>query len=492
MTDAPPPNPAREPRTVSAGALAGTKVIDLTRVLGGPYCTMILSDHGAEVIKVEPPQGDEVRDWGPPFHDDAASYFIGVNRNKSSLALDLSRAEGRAVLMRLLDGADVLIENFKPGSMERWGLGYEEVLRHRFPTLVHCRVSGFGGEGPLGGLPGYDAVIQAMAGLMSVNGPAETGPLRIGTAVVDLATGLYSAIAILMALQERARSGQGQYLDMTLYDCGMALLHPHAANFLLNNKRPAATGNPHPNISPYSKYPTRTCEIFVAVGNDPAFGKFCRFLGLDALPADARFRTNADRVQNRPALDAILNERLADEDGHAVSDAMLRAGIPAGPVLHVDEALAAPHTAARDMVAAIGDFRALNTPIKMSRTPGGARRPPPRFGSANDEVLARHGFSEAEIAVPPKILSTRNGNLPTPPGATGHSAGGCRRRRPGTRGRGLGTIRALRTRPVPHRPAGRKGPRPANSFAAVSVACNRFRRAGRCPRTFQRRLAWAD
>jgi crotonobetainyl-CoA:carnitine CoA-transferase CaiB-like acyl-CoA transferase len=386
----------------SPGALAGLKVIDLTRVLGGPYCTMILSDHGAEVIKIEPPQGDEVREWGPPFMPqadggEAASYFVGVNRNKKSLALDLSRPEGREVLLRLLDGADILIENYKPGSMEKWGIGYE-VLSQKFPRLIHCRVSGFGADGPLGGLPGYDAVLQAMTGLMSINGNENTGPLRMGTAIVDMATGLYSAIAILMAVQERHVSGKGQYCDMTLHDCAMSLLHPQAPNYFLNGRRPKATGNPHPNISPYSKFRTGTCEIFVACGNDPAFRKFCKFLGLDDLPGDPRFARNGDRVTNRPALDSILEARLASEDGHELCDRLLRAGLPAGPVLFVDEAMQAPHTAHRQMVAQIGEFRALNTPIKLSRTPGGARAIPPAFNEHGAEVLARHGFSEEEIA----------------------------------------------------------------------------------------------
>lgn len=397
MTDAVPLTEGRG-LAASAGALAGLKVIDLTRVLGGPYCTMILSDHGAEVIKIEPPQGDETRGWGPPFHDGDASYYIGVNRNKRALALDLSKPEGRAVLLRLLDGADVLVENYKPGSMEKWGIGYADVLSKRFPGLIHCRVSGFGADGPLGGLPGYDAIIQAMVGLMSINGDATTGPLRMGTPIVDLATGLYSTIAILMALNERQRSGQGQFLDMSLHDCGMALLHPQAANHFLNGKRPQALGNPHPNISPYSKFRTRTCEIFVACGNEPAWRKFCEFLSLQQLTADPRFATNALRVQNRMELDAILDERLAGEDGHALCDAMLRAGLPAGPVLHVDEAMAAPHTAHRQMVAEQGWFRALGTPIKMSRTPGGLRSLPPRFNEHGAEVLAAHGFTEAEIA----------------------------------------------------------------------------------------------
>ena len=235
---------------------------------------MILADHGADVIKVEPPQGDETRDWGPPFdaENHEAAYYLGVNRNKRGIALDLAKPAGRDVVMRLLEGADVLVENFKTGSMEKWGLGYD-VLEQRFPGLIHCRVSGFGADGPLGGLPGYDAIVQAMVGLMSINGTADTGPVRMGTPVVDLATGLFSTIGILMALQERARSGRGQYLDMTLHDCGMALLHPSAANFLLNGKRPAGVGNSHTNIAPYETYPTATCDIFLAIGNDGQFRK---------------------------------------------------------------------------------------------------------------------------------------------------------------------------------------------------------------------------
>lgn len=386
-------------RTPSAGALAGLRVVDLTRVLGGPYCTMVLSDHGAEVIKLEPPQGDEVREWGPPFNADGdASYFVGVNRNKRSVGLDLSKPAGREVLMRLLEGADILVENFKPGSMEKWGLGYEQVLSKKFPRLIHCRVSGFGGEGPLGGFPGYDAVLQAMTGLMSINGTETSGPTRLGNPIVDIATGLFSTIAILMALHERERSGRGQYCDMTLHDCGMALLHPHAANYFLSGKRPKATGNPHPNLAPYSKFKTRTCEIFVAAGNDPAFRKFCAFLDMPELAKDPRFATNGERVVNRDALTEALNARFAEEDGHELTRRMLAAGLPAGPVLHVDEAMAAEHTAFRNMVAEIGDFRALNTPIKLSRTPGGARSLPPKFNQHGREVLLARGFSEEEIA----------------------------------------------------------------------------------------------
>ncbi|MBN9562471.1 MAG: CoA transferase [Alphaproteobacteria bacterium] len=387
----------------SAGALAGLKVIDLTRVLGGPYATMILSDHGAEVIKIEPPQGDEVRDWGPPFVDFQdgtrdASYFMGINRNKRSVALDIGKPAGKAVLLRLLEGADILVENFKPGGMEKWGLGYEKDLAPRFPRLIHCRVSGFGGDGPLGGLPGYDAILQAMTGLMSVNGDPSTGPLRLGIPLVDLGTGLYSVIGILMALHERERSGRGQYLDMTLHDCGMALLHPQAANFFLNGRRPTPTGNPHPNLAPYEKYATRTGEIFVASGNNGQFRKLCELIGKPELASDARFRDNSDRLTNRAELIALLAAEFAHEDGHELSLRLIRNGVPAGPVLPVDEVMQAPHTEHRAMVTELGAYRGLGTPIKLSRTPGGTRAAPPRFGEHGAEELSKHGYSAEEIS----------------------------------------------------------------------------------------------
>jgi formyl-CoA transferase len=383
---------------VSPGALAGLKVVDLTRVLGGPYATMILADHGAEVIKVEPPQGDETREWGPPFLDGDASYFLGVNRNKQAIALDLGRPEGREVVLRLLEDADILVENFKTGTMEKWGLGYAADLAPRFPGLIHCRVSGFGAEGPLGGLPGYDAILQAMTGLMSINGSQETGPLRMGTPVVDLATGLYSVIGIMMALHERQRSGLGQYLDMTLHDCGMALLHPQAANFFLNGKRPMPPGNAHPNICPYDKFATATGEIFIAIGNDAQFRKMAELIGHPELATDARFTSNGSRLVNRPALTALLSEAFSTLDGHALCTQMLKAGLPAGPVLAVDEAMAAEHTAARGMVTELGAYRGLGTPIKLSRTPGGTRSAPPRFAEHTDAVLGRHGYTDEQIA----------------------------------------------------------------------------------------------
>jgi crotonobetainyl-CoA:carnitine CoA-transferase CaiB-like acyl-CoA transferase len=379
-------------------ALFGLRVIDLTRVLGGPYCTQILGDHGADIVKIEPPQGDEVRHWGPPFDEGGdASYFIGVNRNKRSMGLDLRGEDGRKVLLRLLEGADVLIENYKPGTMERWGLGFEDVLSKRFPKLIHCRISGFGADGPLGGFPGYDAVIQAMVGMFSVNGDENSGPTRMGVPMVDIGTGLYAAIAVLMAINERHRSGTGQYIDMTLYDCGVSLMHPHIANYCLGGKLPGLTGNAHPNIGFYDKYPTATVDVFLAIGNERAFRRTCETLGHPELVDDPRFATNAGRVENRSALTALVVGYLEDVDGHKLCDDLLAIGVPAGPVQDTAQVMAHPHTEHRQMVMRDGDYRGFGTPIKLSRTPGGMRRKPPRFGEHGREVLREVGYSDAEI-----------------------------------------------------------------------------------------------
>lgn len=384
---------------VGAGALAGVKVVDLTRVLGGPYCTMILADHGATVIKVEPPQGDETRDWGPPFREDGESaYFQGVNRNKRSIGLDLSTDAGKAVLDKLLADADVLIENFKPGTLEKWGLGYEEVLSKRYPRLIHCRVTGFGADGPLGGFPGYDAVIQAMSGMMSVNGSPDSGPVRVGTPMVDMGTGLNAAIAILMAIIERSRSGEGQTLDITLYDSAVALLHPQGNNYLMSGKAPAITGNAHPNIYPYDAFKAADKEIFLAVGNNGQFRRLMEALGAPDLAEDPRFLDNRNRSENRDALKSILEGLLADKNCDALAMELLRKGVPAGPVNSIPEVMEHPHTLHRQM--RVGDgagYNALGVQAKLSRTPGGARRSPPTFGQDTRDVLAEAGFGPEEI-----------------------------------------------------------------------------------------------
>jgi crotonobetainyl-CoA:carnitine CoA-transferase CaiB-like acyl-CoA transferase len=357
------------------GALAGIRVVDASRILGGPYCGQVLGDHGADVLKIEPPQGDDTRTWGPPFQDGVASYYRGLNRNKRVMRLDLACDEGRAVLLDRLAEADVLIENFKTGTMEKWGLGYDE-LSKRFPRLVHCRVSGFGADGPLGGLPGYDAALQALCGIMSINGEADGPPLRVGLPVVDMVTGLHAALGIMLALQERERSGRGQFVEAALYDAGLSLLHPHAANWFANGKTPQRTGNAHPNITPYDCMATATAPIFLAVGNDRQFGILCRHLGMPELATDERFATAGLRTVNRDALKRELLALLAAHDGPPLADTLVALGVPCAPVLDVPAALQHPHTAHRGMVVDLPGYRGLGSPIKLSRTPATYRHAP--------------------------------------------------------------------------------------------------------------------
>ena len=370
----------------SLGSLEGLKVIDLSRVLGGPYCTQILADHGADVLKIEPPQGDETRGWGPPFDaQGTASYFIGLNRNKRGCTMDLTQSPVREALIALLQGADVLVENFKTGTMEKWGLGFE-TLHAKFPRLVHCRVSGFGADGPMGGLPGYDAAIQALSGIMSVNGEADAqggGPLRVGLPVVDMVTGLNAALGILFALNERQRSGKGQFVEAALYDCGLSLLHPHAANHLMDGRIPKRSGNAHPNITPYDSFATGSEPLFLAVGNDKQFATLCRTIGAEALASDERFVNNGQRCINRTALKELLEAKLAAFECKALADRLVRAGVPCAPIQDVATALADPHTQHREMVVQIGEhYRGVASPIKLGRTPASYRLAPPEFEAA--------------------------------------------------------------------------------------------------------------
>lgn len=385
MSDAatPPSVPGFLPPDAAApGALAGVRVVDLARVLAGPYCTQILADHGADVLKIEPPGGgDETRGWGPPFDPQGrAAYFLGLNRNKRGCTMDLTQPAAREALLALVAQADVLVENFKTGTMEKWGLG-PEVLTARFPRLVYARVTGFGADGPLGGLPGYDAAIQALSGMMSVNGePDARGgePLRVGVPAVDMVTGLNAAIGILMALQERTRSGRGQFVEVALYDAALSVMHPHAANHLLDGRVPRRTGNAHPNICPYDTFRTGTEPIFLAVGNDRQFATLCQQIGAPGLAQDARFTTNALRSANRDALKALLEERLAGFECKPLADRLVRAGVPCAPIQDVPAALADPHTAHRGMVVGVGEhYRGVASPVKLARTPASYRLPPP-------------------------------------------------------------------------------------------------------------------
>jgi crotonobetainyl-CoA:carnitine CoA-transferase CaiB-like acyl-CoA transferase len=381
--------------TAARGSLAGLKVIDASRVLGGPYAGQVLADHGADVIKIEPPTGDETRGWGPPFLEGTASYFLGINRNKRDIAIDVTQKAGQELLLRMLEDADVFIENFKIGTLEKWGLG-REVFEKRFPKLVHCRISGFGENGPYGGQPGYDAAIQALAGLMSVNGEEGRGPLRVGLPVVDLVTGMNAVIGILMALNERATSGKGQFVEATLYDCGFALLHPQLPNFYLNNKVPVRSGNRHPNICPYDAFETKTTQIFLAVGNHRQFITLCKILGRPDLSDDPRFASNADRNINRDALRDELVALLKQHECDDIAARLIKAGVPCGAVRTIDQVIADPHTHERGMIVDLEGYRGTGSPIKLSRTPASYRAKPPKFAEHTDEILAEHGLDPAD------------------------------------------------------------------------------------------------
>ncbi len=393
------------------GALRGLKVLDLSRVLAGPLCAQILADHGAEVIKVEPPEGDETRRLGPPFDEQGlAAYFRGLNRNKRAIALDLAIDAGREVLLRLIERADVLIENFLPGAMEKWGLGYKEALAARFPRLVYCRITGFGADGPLGGRPGYDAVAQALCGLMSVNGFPGCGPTRVGVPIVDIASGMNAAIGVLLALAERSGSGRGQMVESTLYDSGLALLHPHASNWIVGGAEPGLLGNAHPNISPYDTYAGADGLMFLGVVSDAQFRRFCEVVGRSELAADARFASNAQRLAHRAELRAAIEAALGGERIGPLCERLMAAGVPAGAVQSVPQALSHPHTAHRGMLVSLDGFSAVGPPQKLSRTPPGVRRAPRAFAADTRAVLAELGYSRAQIE-----SLVRNGAAPLAP-----------------------------------------------------------------------------
>jgi len=380
------------------GALDGVRVLDLSRVLAGPLCTQMLADHGADVIKIEPPTGDETRQLGPPFDEAGdAAYFSAINRGKRAIALDLAQPEGRDVLLRLLDRADVLVENFLPGTMERWDMGYDALAR-RYPRLVYCSITGFGADGPLGGLPGYDAVLQATCGLMSVNGNADTGPMRVGVPVVDHLTGYAACTGILMALLARERTGRGERVEATLFDTGLSLLVPHAANWFVSGQAPRLLGSAHPNIAPYEKFRVGSAEIFLAVANDGQFRKLCTCLAAPALGDDARFATNAARVANRTALREALEASLATRDADALCRELMRQGVPAGVVNTVPDALRHAHAMHRGSTIEADGYRGLAPTARLGSSGWRRTRRPPRFAEHTNEILAEAGYTQDEIA----------------------------------------------------------------------------------------------
>ncbi len=377
--------------TQPSGALAGLKVVDASRVLAGPFAGQILGDHGADVIKVESPEGDECRGFGPPFVNGSSAYFNAVNRNKRSLILDLGKDEERKKLFSILESVDVLIENFKLSTLQAWGIPNAAWFTETYPKLVHCRITGFGDEGPYGGLPGYDAAVQAMAGLLSINGDTGGEPVRLGVPVVDLTTGMNAAIAVLLALQARNRTGRGQMADVSLYDSAVSVAHPFLTNYLHSGKVPGPTGNKHANIVPYNVYKTRTRPLFIAVANDRLFAKLCARLDVPELPSDERFVSNRARVQNRDALETELSKAFMQVDGEVLGESLLADGVPAAPILDIEAVANSEHARYREMVVRRSDYVGPGVPIKLSGTPASIRTPPPALGNfslaANDSAF---------------------------------------------------------------------------------------------------------
>jgi crotonobetainyl-CoA:carnitine CoA-transferase CaiB-like acyl-CoA transferase len=383
--------------------LDGLTVVDLTRVLSGPYCTMMLGDMGARVIKVEQPgRGDDTRAWGPPFIDGESAYFLSINRNKESLTLDLKQPAARRVLESLLDRADVIVENFRPGTMDRLGLGYDAVAK-RWPRVVYCSISGFGQTGPRREEPGYDAVIQAEAGLMSITGAADGPPFRLGVAIADIVSGMFAAQGIAFALLARERTGRGQRVDVGMLDSTAALLTYQAGIYFATGTTPGRMGNRHPTIVPYETFPAADGEFVIAVGNDEQWRRFCGVLAAPALQEDERFASNRGRVSHYEALRPLLVEALRARPRAEWVTELKAAGVPCGSVREVAEVLQDAHLTAREMVqvvehAAAGRVRVLGVPIKLSETPGAVRTAPPVLGQHTDGILKQDlGLSDREV-----------------------------------------------------------------------------------------------
>ncbi len=385
------------------GPLSGTTVIDLTRVLSGPYCTMVLADLGARVIKIEHPvRGDDTRHWGPPFVATESAYFLSINRNKESLTLDFKKPEGRAVLDRLLADADVMVENFRPGTLDDVGLG-AEALTQRYPRLICCSISGYGQTGPRREEPGYDAVMQAEGGLMSITGERDGPPYRLGVAITDIVSGLFAAQGVLAALFARTTTGRGQRIDIGMLDATAALLTYQAGAYFVTGEVPARMGNRHPTITPYESFETADGDLVIAGGNDDIWRRLCGALELDGLADDPRFRTNKDRVANRNELRPILERALKTRSRADWVERLAKVGVPCGSVREISEVLADPQIAAREMVAevhhpTVGRTRVIGSPLKLSDTPPSVRTAPPMLGQHSDAVLTELGYDSAAIA----------------------------------------------------------------------------------------------
>jgi crotonobetainyl-CoA:carnitine CoA-transferase CaiB-like acyl-CoA transferase len=400
--------------TLAPGALDGVRVLDLSRVLAGPWCTQTLADLGADVIKVERPgSGDDTRGWGPPFLPDRdgrdtaeAAYYLGANRNKRSVTIDIAAPEGQALVRELAAGCDVFVENFKVGDMARYGLDAAS-LRTLYPRLVYCSITGFGQTGPYSDRAGYDYAVQGIGGLMSVTGERDDlpggGPQKVGVAVADLFTGLYATVAILAALRHRDATGEGQVIDMALLDTQVAMLANLGANYLVTGKAPRRVGNAHQNIVPYQVFEVADGHLILAVGNDGQFAKFCAVAGLADVAADPRFQKNADRVRHREQLVPLLAAVLRTRSRGDWLEALERAKVPCGPINSLDEVFADPQVQHRAMTVRVphphsDTLQLVASPLKLSSTPASVRRAPPLLGQHTDEVLNELGLERGRIS----------------------------------------------------------------------------------------------
>jgi succinate--hydroxymethylglutarate CoA-transferase len=375
------------------GPLARMRVVDLTRILAGPLCTMMLGDMGAEVIKVEPPdKGDDTRGWGPPFVAGEAAYFLGINRNKRSLTLNMAVPAGQKVLAGLVEKADVLIDNFRIGTLEKWGFTDAWFEQHA-PRLVRCSITGYGSTGPKAALPGYDFILQAESGLMSICGEPDGAPTKYGVAIVDVCTGMLASNAILAALNARHRTGKGQKVELSLYETSLAMLINVASNYLTAGRNGGRFGNGHPSIVPYTTYRTADAMVAIGIGNERQFTRAAEVLGHPEWATDARFTSNRARVENRDLIDGLINEALSHGDADAWLEKLKAVGVPCGRINSVADALDDPHTVARDMIetvehSTIGALKMLGIPFKFSDTACSLRRAPPTLGQHSDEILA--------------------------------------------------------------------------------------------------------
>lgn len=373
-------------------ALEHIRILDLSRVLAGPYCTMVFGDLGAEVIKVEAPGGsDDTRSWGPPFKEGVSAYYLSANRNKKSITVDLKSEEGIAVIKELAKESDVIINNFKTGTMERFGIGYDE-LSSINPEIVYCSITGFGETGPYKDIPGYDFIIQAMSGLMSITGDEQSGPQKLGVAIVDVLTGLYACIGIQAALLERTQSGKGQKIDLSLYDSAVSSLVNIGSNYLMSGEIPQALGNTHANIVPYQTFETSDGEMVIAVGNDNQFAALCNVLERPDLSKDPRFITNKDRVKNRTAITAELQTAFIKQTSAHWQEQCQAHSIPCGPIHTIDQVAQDPQLQEREMFIeaehpVAGTIKMIGSPLKLSRTPVSVRHHPPEVGEHNEEIL---------------------------------------------------------------------------------------------------------